>query len=129
MKKFAVILFLVGVLTFSAVGTAVAQTYPLTLCMNGWQPNLIATYLGMVGGKSVFALNGWIDHSEGDIPVSGTATIAGSVIHWGFTLESVSKPGVWEFTTDFGGNGTGSWQRLFDTEDSGEFSVSPGPCP
>ena len=132
MKKYALVLVLVGVITLSAVGTAVAQTYPVTLCMTGngsLQTNLIATYAGNIEGKSVYVLNGWIENSETEIAVSGTAMVAGSDINWGLTLHSIFWPGVWEFNTGLDLNGAGSWQRLIEPEDSANMSVSAGPCP
>lgn len=134
MKRFAVILILVGVFTFCPVGAAMAQPgTPVQLCVDGFTAHLIATYVGSVGIKYVYALNGWIYHPLfEDGVVCGTATISKTTIHWGLTLLNAigySSPYVLDFITDLSLNGEGELQDLTGLEGSTDFTVSPGTCP
>ena len=132
MKRYAIILVLVGVFTFYSAGTAVAGS-PATLCIEGITAHLIATYVGTVGEKYVFQLSGWLDSPPSkNTLVSGTATIYMETIHWGFTLLNAidfSSPYVFEFTTDYSLEGEGELQDLTGLELSLKFVVTNGSCP
>jgi hypothetical protein len=130
MKKFAVVLVLVGVLSFSAVGLAVAQTYPVTLCINNTNTHLIATLIGSVGGKSIYNLNGWLYLGQETV-LSGTATIADDTILWGFTLQNAMNSKttlVYEFITDLDFYGSGEFEVTSHSGGGGPLTIVPGPC-
>ena len=116
MKKLAVVL--VGVFTFCAGSTAVAQKYEIELCIAetggfDYSAQLIAEYLGTIGGANVYSVNGYAvrDPFPGYLnQISGTATTSpGANIEWGLTLQESSHgyPTIWDFDTDRTFNGEG----------------------
>lgn len=132
MKKLAVVLVLVGILTFSS-GLALAEIYSKTLCANGVATaNILATYIGSHSGRSVYSLNGWVQHTDGRL--SGTATVVpgSGNIHWAFTVHRAEYPlglaEVWDFTTDLALKGSG-YYRTTDSSLEDWLTITPGPCP
>ena len=132
MKTIAVVLVLVGVFTFFA-GSAMAQTYPMTLCANGVvNAQILATYVGTHKGRAVYDLNGWVESTDGHL--SGTASIilGSGNIHWAFTVHRATYPmglsEVWDFMTNFSLYGDG-YYRTTDSAIEDWLTITPGPCP
>ncbi len=140
MKKLAVVLVLVGIFTSCVGSAAVAQRFPVHLCVTviaaDVNVHVIADYLGEVGGIFVFDLNGWMEQPGDTIkPVYGTATIISGVItkiKWVIARHSVVgiySPMVMDFETSLLLEGSGKVQSLITPEASFGFTITPGPCP